>query len=89
MSTHGYLPGDLFEELYFFAVLTIVYLILFVLYATAMHCHRDSIIDIQKWILWTILIGFCEVFFRSGDYFIWNEEGTRAWYTMYTGEIEP
>jgi len=28
-----------------------------------------------------------EVFFKGGDYWVWNEDGTRFWFAMYTGVI--
>jgi len=86
-SKHGYLPGNLFGELYFFVGLSIVYFILVIWYGISMKCNEESVIPIQKWILVTIIIGLVEVFFKGGDFFIWNEDGYRVWFAMYTGII--
>ena len=51
-----------------------------------MKYYEDEIIPIQKWILVTILMGLIEAFFRAGDFFVWNEDGTRFWFAMYIGE---
>lgn len=85
MSDHGYLPGDLFGAMYFFYALIVCYGVLFMWYGVSMKCNEDSIIPIQQWILTTIGIGFMEVFFKAGDYWVWNEDGTRFWFAMYIG----
>mmetsp|Transcript_67930 Transcript_67930/g.100773 ORF Transcript_67930/g.100773 Transcript_67930/m.100773 type:complete len:344 (+) Transcript_67930:1063-2094(+) len=86
-SKHGYLPGNLFGELYFFVTLTVIYFLTFLWYSISMKCNEDSIIPIQQWILLTIFIGLLEVFFKGGDFFVWNEDGVRLWFAMYTGII--
>ena len=83
-SAHGYLPGNLFKELYFYAILTICYLLLFVWYGVKMSLHREEIIQVQKWMIGTIAIGLCEVFFRTGDLWVWNVDGVRFWFALYT-----
>jgi hypothetical protein len=85
-SKHGYLPGELFGEMYFLVFLTLVYLAIFCWYGCSMKYYEDEIIPIQRWILVTILMGLIETFFRTGDFFVWNEDGTRFWFAMYTGE---
>jgi hypothetical protein len=52
-----------------------------------MKYYEDEIIPIQKWILSTILLGLVETFFRTGDLFVWNEDGTRFWFAMYSGVL--
>jgi len=86
-SSHGYLPGDLFGELVFFGILTMVYLMLALGYGLAMRKFDDASIPIQKWILGTIVLGLLETFFRTGDYLVWNEDGQRFWFAMYTGVL--
>jgi hypothetical protein len=86
-SKHGYLPGDLFGAMYFYMALTLAYGILFGWYAISMRIYKESTIPIQSWILLTIGIGLMEVFFKGGDYWVWNEDGTRFWFAMYTGVI--
>jgi Lung seven transmembrane receptor len=86
-SAHGYLPGDLFGEMYFFYFLASLYFVLSLWYGVNMKIYEDAIIPLQKWILGTILLGLLETFFRSGDYFIWNEDGTRFASAMYLGVI--
>lgn len=86
-SVHGYLPGDIFGEMYFFVFLAAVYLILALWYGINMKVYEDALIPIQKWVLGTIILGLLETFFRSGDYFAWNVDGTRFWFAMYVGVI--
>jgi hypothetical protein len=86
-SSHGYLPGNLFGEMYFYAALIIVYAILFAYYGIKMSIHGDAIILIQKWVLTTIGMGLLEVFFKAGDLWVWNVDGDRFWFSMYTGVI--
>ena len=86
-SVHGYLPGNLFGEMYFFSFLTICYLLLIAWYGCSMSIHGDEVIPIQKWIVVTIGIGLLEVFFKAGDLWVWNVDGDRFWFSMYTGVI--
>ena len=86
-SVHGYLPGNLFGEMYFFSALTIFYAILLAWYGIKMSIHRDEIIPIQKWMVGTIGIGLLEVFFKAGDLWVWNVDGERFWFSLYTGVI--
>eukprot|EP00956_Cyclotella_meneghiniana_P018938 scaffold31982_cov23-Cyclotella_meneghiniana.AAC.2 len=59
-SVHGYLPGNLFGEMYFFMVLFVCYLVVFTVYGCKMNTYREAIIPIQKWMLATIGIGLLE-----------------------------
>lgn len=86
-SVHGYLPGDLFGEMYFFAFLASVYLVLALWYGITMKVYEDALIPIQKWVLGTIVLGLLETVFRTSDYFAWNTHGTRFWFAMYIGVI--
>lgn len=86
-SSHGYLPGNLFGEMYFYLSLIVVYLVLFAFYGVKMSIHGDAIILIQKWVLTTIGIGLLEVFFKAGDLWVWNVDGDRFWFSLYTGVI--
>ena len=86
-SSHGYLPGNLFGEMYFFSALTIFYMILFIWYALKMSIYRDEILPIHKWMAVTIGIGLLEVFFKGGDLFVWNVDGDRFWFSLYVGVI--
>ena len=52
-----------------------------------MSIHGDEVIPIQKWIVVTIGIGLLEVFFKAGDLWVWNVDGDRFWFSMYTGVI--
>ena len=89
VSKHGYLPGELFGEMYFFAAITVIYFILFLWYGCSMQCYSESRIEVQKWIILSIGLGLLETFFKTGDYFVWNEDGTRVWYAMYVGKFHP
>jgi len=86
-SAHGYLPGNLFGEMYFFEFLTVCYTILLAWYGIKMSIHRDEVIPIQKWMAGTIGIGLLEVFFKAGDLWVWNIDGDRFWFSLYTGVI--
>ena len=86
-SSHGYLPGNLFGEMYFYSALIAVYVILFAFYAVKMSINGDSIILVQKWVLCTIGMGLLEVFFKAGDLWVWNVDGDRFWFSLYTGVI--
>ena len=86
-SVHGYLPGNLFGEMYFFFLVFACYAALFAFYAIKMRIYQDAIIPIQKWVLATIGIGLLEVFFKAGDLWVWNVDGDRFWFSLYTGVI--
>jgi len=87
VSKHGHLPGELFGEMYFFAAITLVYFGLFIWYGSSMQLHSESRIPVQQWIILSIGLGLLECFFKTGDYFVWNEDGTRVWYAMYVGVV--
>lgn len=86
-SDHGYLPGNLFREMYFFSALVVIYAVLLAWYGLKMSLHRDEIITIQKWVVTTIGIGLFEVFFKGGDLWVWNTDGERFWFSLYTGVV--
>lgn len=85
-SHHGYLPGDLFGLMYFLAFMFFVYFIMLLWYGITMKIYEDANIPIQTWIFGTIAMGCLELFFRTGDLFVWNEDGTRFWIAYYVGE---
>ena len=35
----------------------------------------------------TIGIGLLEIFFKAGDLWVWNVDGDRFWFSLYTGVI--
>uniref|UniRef100_A0A7S4ADS0 GOST seven transmembrane domain-containing protein n=1 Tax=Pseudo-nitzschia australis TaxID=44445 RepID=A0A7S4ADS0_9STRA len=86
-SKHGYLPGDLFGLMYFYGFLFLVYFAFLTWYGITMKMFEDANIPIQSWIFGTICMGTLEVFFRSGDLFVWNEDGSRFWVAYYVGVI--
>lgn len=51
-----------------------------------MKMFEDANISIQSWIFGTVFMGTLEVFFRSGDLFVWNEDGSRFWVVFYVGK---
>jgi len=83
-SKGGFLPGDLFSEFHFFTFLTIAYVGLLFWYAKSMTTNKDSVIGIQKWILATIVLAAIELFFRTTDYMVWNLDGVRPDFAMYS-----
>lgn len=84
-SKDGFLPGELFEFMYFYLALTIIYFCLLLWYGISMRLNEASRIPIEKWFLMTIVLGLVEMFFRTGDYMIWNEDGYRQDLAMYMG----
>jgi hypothetical protein len=84
-SKDGFLPGELFEFMYFYLGLTMLYFILLLWYGISMRLNEASRIPIEKWFLLTIVLGLVEMFFRTGDYMIWNEDGYRQDLAMYAG----
>lgn len=56
-------------------------------YGFTMRLYEESTIPIQRWIFGTICMGTLELFFRTGDLFVWNEDGTRFWFAFYIGVI--
>jgi hypothetical protein len=80
------LPGDLFGLMYFYAIVFLVYFAILLWYGVTMKMFEDANIPIQSWIFGTICMGTLEVFFRSGDLFVWNEDGSRFWVAYYVGK---
>jgi len=84
-SRHGYLPGNLFGLMYFLAFLFFIYFAMLLWFGVSMKMFEDANIPIQNWIFATISMGSLELFFRTGDLFVWNEDGTRFWVAFYVG----
>lgn len=83
-SAHGYLPGELYGFLFFYSVLTILYVVLALVYAYAMHVNEDSRIQIETWILITVVLGLVESLFKLGDVWVWNEDGRQeTWIAVF------
>ena len=85
-SANGYLPGELFGLMIFFAALTVVYLVLVLWYWCGMKLYQDAAIPIQKFILTAIVLGFFEFFFRAVDMGTWNIDGLRSMGIIWTGK---
>jgi len=86
-SKGGYLPGDLFNALYYYIFLVLVYAVLLAWYGISMAVYKEATIPIQKWILVTLFMGLVEMLFKTADYLIWNSSGTRFWFAVYFGVI--
>ena len=86
-SKHGFLPGNIFGEMYFFYALVVIYLGLLLWYGFTMRLYEDSAIPIQNWIVLAITLGLLESLCRAGDYAAWNEDGERFWFARYVGMI--
>jgi hypothetical protein len=84
-SRHGYLPGDLFGLMYFDAFMFLLYFCILLWYGVTMKMYEDANIPIQTWVFGTIAMGCLELFFRAGDLFVWNEDGSRFWVAFYVG----
>uniref|UniRef100_A0A7S0XK24 GOST seven transmembrane domain-containing protein n=1 Tax=Pseudo-nitzschia delicatissima TaxID=44447 RepID=A0A7S0XK24_9STRA len=86
-SRHGYLPGDLFGLMHFYAAVFLFYFALLLWYGVRMKMFEESNIPIQTWIFGTMCMGTLEIFFRAGDLFVWNEDGSRFLIAYYIGII--
>ena len=86
-SRHGYLPGELFGFMYFYLVVTIAYFVLMGTYGFSMKMNEDSRIPLEKWIFGTIIMGLLETFFRTGAFFVWNEDGQQLMVAVYIGKL--
>ncbi|CAB9523505.1 Transmembrane protein [Seminavis robusta] len=84
-SKHGYLPGELYEFMYFYIIVTLIYFGLMAAFALSMNAYAASRIPLEKWILGTIIMGLLETFFRTGSFFVWNEDGTNLMIAVYIG----
>lgn len=82
-SKDGYLPGNLFSELYFFVLMTLFYGAFLCSYAFSMKKNEDATIGIQRWILCTIVLSVIELFLKTSDYMEWNVNGFRMDFIMY------
>lgn len=85
-SKHGYLPGELYEFMYFYMAVTMIYFVLMAAYGWSMHKYAESRIDLEKWIFGTIIMGLLETFFRTGSFVVWNEDGTNLLTAFYIGK---
>jgi len=86
-SVHGYLPGELYGFMFFYAALTVVYFVLVLWYGISMHLNEESRIPIEKWVLATIGLGLLEMLFKLGDVFVWNEDGYQEMWIAFIGII--
>ncbi|KAL7574895.1 hypothetical protein ACA910_010726 [Epithemia clementina (nom. ined.)] len=86
-SVHGYLPGELYGFMYFYAIMALVYVLLTVWYALLMHFNKESRIPIEKWILMTMTMGLSEMALCASFYFLWNTSGIRPMILDYGGVI--
>lgn len=83
-SKGGYLPGNLFDEWHFFIFFVIGYSALLFWYGKSMWNNKDATIDIQKWIVGTLVLGLFELLLKTMDYFEWNIYGVRSEFIMYS-----
>jgi Lung seven transmembrane receptor len=83
VSVGGYLPGDEFGLMYFYAALACAYIVLALWYYCGMKRYQDAAIQIQKFILATIMLGLLEASFRGLDLYVWNMYGKRSDGVMY------
>ena len=84
-SVHGFLPGELYGFMFFYGIVTCVYIALLLFYGISMQIYKDSRIAIEKWILITIFMGMAEMAFRTLDYQQWNQKGYRPMALVYLG----
>jgi len=86
-SKHGYLPGELYNFMYFYYFITAVYVALFASYVFAMKKNVESRIDIEKWIFATALMGLLETALESIDFIWWNFSGEQLVVAYYIGAL--
>ena len=60
-SEHGYLPGELYGFMYFYIFTTMLYFGLMVWFGIGMYVNEEYRIEIEKWILFAIVLGLLEV----------------------------
>lgn len=82
-SVGGYLPGDMFDVMFFYGATTAIFLVLGLWYYFGMRMFQDDAIPIQKYILATIILGFLGTIFKTIDLLFWNINGTRSPVVMY------
>lgn len=87
-SVGGYLPGDMFGLMFFYAALACIYFALALWYYCGMKMFQDAAIPIQKYIFATMILGLFEVLFRTADLFVWNLKGFRSDALMYPGKLD-
>lgn len=61
VSKHGYLPGELFGFMFFYILTTCLYFGLLLWYGISMYINEQHRIEIEKWILFAIVLGLLEV----------------------------
>lgn len=84
-SKHGYLPGDFYGFMFFFSTVTLVYFGLLAWYGRLMYVNEEHRIEIERWIFLAIALGLLEMIFRTGDFFVWNADGSRSSYIIWIG----
>mmetsp|Transcript_23423 Transcript_23423/g.26104 ORF Transcript_23423/g.26104 Transcript_23423/m.26104 type:complete len:810 (+) Transcript_23423:83-2512(+) len=83
-SVGGFLPGDIFGLMFFYAGLAAIYFVVMLWYYFGMKMYQEAAIPIQKYILATMVLGFLEISFLGIDLFIWNITGLRSPGVAYT-----
>lgn len=86
-SKHGSLPGQLWGEMFFFQMSSVVYFVLFCWYAYSMSVNKESRIPIEKFIFATIFLGLLEMLSKTTDFEIWNVRGDREDAMAYVSVI--
>eukprot|EP00536_Pseudo-nitzschia_multiseries_P001993 jgi/Psemu1/251193/estExt_Genewise1Plus.C_260153 len=82
-SARGYLPGDIFGLMLFFAALAGVYFVLVLWYFCGMKMFQEAAIPIQKYIFTTIVLGFIETSLQGLNLYVWNIKGTQSPFIVY------
>jgi hypothetical protein len=77
-SVGGYLPGEMFGLMFFYAILTAIYFVLVLWYWCGMKMYQDAAIPIQKFIITTMILGLLELTLRTLDLRLWNLKGVRS-----------
>ena len=85
-SVGGFLPGDMFGLMFFYAGLTVYYFVTLVWYGCGMKVFQGSAIPIQRFIVATMMLGVLEFLMRTMDLYIWNMEGEREARVVYPCE---
>ena len=85
-SVGGFLPGDMFGLMFFYAGLTVYYFVTLAWYGCGMKVFQGSAIPIQRFIVATMMLGVLEFLMRTMDLYIWNMEGEREARVVYPCE---
>lgn len=85
MEPYGYLPADMWGNVYFFSIVSVVYVALSVCWSLLCYSHMDELLPIQLWITAVFGLGMLETCFMYLHYTEWNALGTQLYMVAAIG----